>query len=670
MNKRRLILLLIVFFIILGGIFYYFFYQDDSNLTLNEKKWIENNKNKMIDISIQSDVPLFNYNGYGVIFDFLKSFEENTGLEFNKITDSTNNSILSFKLKDSVEKKDIVLLEDYDVLITKTQKKYANKDEIDEMVIGVLENHLDDINNVINNGKLTFKSFKTEKEMFTELIKEKSSINGAVVSKTKNLDQILQNDLYISYPIVDKKTYYVLSPSADKTFNSIVNKYYKTWLEEEYEDVFGKQFVALYDQMKKVKDKDKSALKSKSYVYGFVDNIPYNSLKGSKLIGANYHLIKDFYRLTDIEITYKKYENINRLLKDFENGKVDFMFDMSSKEFNSKINSVYSNVGVIVSQLSSDVEATTLEGLKNKEIYVLKDSSIEKILKDKKLKCKSFDTIKKMVHKAKSDTVLALDSYEFMYYQNNELKNFYVNLTFKNESYGYVINEKLTSKVFTQMFDFYISYANTKQIMNQGILDYQKQANLSWIKEIVLYLLSFIGICLIVKEMFGFVIKPKEKKVKLKKEDKIKYIDQLTSLKNRTYLNDKLPEWEASKVFPQSIIMIDLNNISYINDNFGHEEGDSIICKAANILIQNQMVNSEIIRTSGNEFLIYLVGFDEKQIISYIKKLSKEFKGLPHDFGAAFGYSMIKDEIKTIDDAINESTLDMKNNKEEIKKNR
>ena len=670
MNKRRLILLLIVFFIILGGIFYYFFYQDDSNLTLNEKKWIENNKNKMIDISIQSDVPLFNYNGYGVIFDFLKSFEENTGLEFNKITDSTNNSILSFKLKDSVEKKDIVLLEDYDVLITKTQKKYANKDEIDEMVIGVLENHLDDINNVINNGKLTFKSFKTEKEMFTELIKEKSSINGAVVSKTKNLDQILQNDLYISYPIVDKKTYYVLSPSADKTFNSIVNKYYKTWLEEEYEDVFGKQFVALYDQMKKVKDKDKSALKSKSYVYGFVDNIPYNSLKGSKLIGANYHLIKDFYRLTDIEITYKKYENINRLLKDFENGKVDFMFDMSSKEFNSKINSVYSNVGVIVSQLSSDVEATTLEGLKNKEIYVLKDSSIEKILKDKKLKCKSFDTIKKMVHKAKSDTVLALDSYEFMYYQNNELKNFYVNLTFKNESYGYVINEKLTSKVFTQMFDFYISYANTKQIMNQGILDYQKQANLSWIKEIVLYLLSFIGICLKIKKMFSFVIKKKKKKVKLKKEDKIKYIDQLTSLKNRTYLNDKLPEWEASKVFPQSIIMIDLNNISYINDNFGHEEGDSIICKAANILIQNQMVNSEIIRTSGNEFLIYLVGFDEKQIISYIKKLSKEFKGLPHDFGAAFGYSMIKDEIKTIDDAINESTLDMKNNKEEIKKNR
>lgn len=670
MNKRRLILLLIVFFIILGGIFYYFFYQDDSNLTLNEKKWIENNKNKMIDISIQSDVPLFNYNGYGVILDFLKSFEENTGLEFNKITDSTNNSILSFNLKDSVEKKDIVLLEDYDVLITKTQKKYANKDEIDEMVIGVLENHLDDINNIINNGKLTFKSFKTEKEMFSELIKEKSSINGAVVSKTKNLDQILQNDLYISYPIVDKKTYYVLSPSADETFNSIVNKYYKTWLEEEYEDVFGKQFVALYDQMKKVKDKDKSALKSKSYVYGFVDNIPYNSLKGSKLIGANYHLIKDFYRLTDIEITYKKYENINSLLKDFENGKVDFMFDMSSKEFNSKINSVYSNVGVIVSQLSSDVEATTLEGLKNKEIYVLKDSSIEKILKDKKLKYKSFDTIKKMVHKAKRDTVLALDSYEFMYYQNNELKNFYVNLTFKNESYGYAINEKLTSKIFTQMFDFYISYANTKQIMNQGILDYQKQANLSWIKEIVLYLLSFIGICLIVKEMFGFVIKPKEKKVKLKKEDKIKYIDQLTSLKNRTYLNDKLPEWEASKVFPQSIIMIDLNNISYINDNFGHEEGDSIICKAANILIQNQMVNSEIIRTSGNEFLIYLVGFDEKQIISYIKKLSKEFKGLPHDFGAAFGYSMIKDEIKTIDDAINESTLDMKNNKEEIKKNR
>ena len=48
-----------------------------------------------------------------------------------------------------------------------------------------------------------------------------------------------------------------------------------------------------------------------------------------------------------------------------------------------------------------------------------------------------------------------------------------------------------------------------------------------------------------------------------------------------------------------------------------------------------------------------------------MKKLNKELKELSHGFGAAYGYSMITDAIKTIDDAVNEATLDMKNNKEE-----
>ena len=72
-------------------------------------------------------------------------------------------------------------------------------------------------------------------------------------------------------------------------------------------------------------------------------------------------------------------------------------------------------------------------------------------------------------------------------------------------------------------------------------------------------------------------------------------------------------------------------------------------------------------RTNGNEFLIYLVNYDEKQVISYIRKLNKELKDLSHGFGAAIGYSMINDGLKTIDDAINEATLDMKTNKEEAR---
>ena len=119
------------------------------------------------------------------------------------------------------------------------------------------------------------------------------------------------------------------------------------------------------------------------------------------------------------------------------------------------------------------------------------------------------------------------------------------------------------------------------------------------------------------------------------------------------------------KVYPQSVIIIDLNNVAYINDNFGHKEGDKVISEGASVLVNNQLSDSEIIRTNGNEFLVFTIGHDERDIITYIRKINKGLRELSHGFGAAIGYSMIYDEIKTVDDAINEATSDMRSNKVE-----
>ena len=143
------------------------------------------------------------------------------------------------------------------------------------------------------------------------------------------------------------------------------------------------------------------------------------------------------------------------------------------------------------------------------------------------------------------------------------------------------------------------------------------------------------------------------------------YLDVMTNLKNRNYLNDNLSYWESNKIYPQAVVIIDLNNISVINDSKGHEEGDKQIKSAANILIKTQRENSEIIRTDGNEFLIYLVGYEENQIVTYVNKLMKEFKHLPYEYGASMGYFMIKSESTTIDDAINEALIKMRENKGE-----
>ena len=59
-----------------------------------------------------------------------------------------------------------------------------------------------------------------------------------------------------------------------------------------------------------------------------------------------------------------------------------------------------------------------------------------------------------------------------------------------------------------------------------------------------------------------------------------------------------------------------------------------------------------------------MVGYDERNITSYIRRLYKEFQNMPYEYNATIGYSMITDDLKSIEDAINEAVDDMKNKKQ------
>ena len=214
----------------------------------------------------------------------------------------------------------------------------------------------------------------------------------------------------------------------------------------------------------------------------------------------------------------------------------------------------------------------------------------------------------------------------------------------------------------------FLTFIYHQELSNIGYSELVSVSGTSSFVKVIIFVVCFLLVGLI-----GLLFYQNRKSLKdkisssISKDNRFKYIDILTSLKNRNYLNDNIDSWDLSLVYPQGVVVVDLNNIAYINDNYGHAEGDKVIKEAANILIKTQISNSEIMRTNGNEFLIYMVGYDEKQIVSYIRKLNKEFKDLSHSFGAAIGYSIITDQIKTVDDAINEATLDMRNVKNENK---
>ena len=675
MKKRGIILgvvCLVVFIGIVGGIYFVLRGTDKNNLTITEKQWIENNKNLLQDFSIVDNVPIFSNAGTGVVFDFLTSLEENTGLDFNELSYSYGGNPTSdyaFKIVSKKEKNDILIYRDNFILVTKEKMSYNTTADIKNIRVGVLNNHLEEVEKYLNGStNVAYTTVENENDLLSF-----PEVDAIVLPKTIYMEQLAGDDkLNIAYSITEMTEDYVLHLGDDETLNSILTKYYKKWYEENFDTSFKENFSEDYFEFSDVAEKDKATFHSKRYAYGFVDNLPFDTIVNKKFIGINTSFLKAFAQAAGIEISFEDYDNIDALVKPLNEKKIDFFFDNGkTAKYDVDTYTTTSHVNeqvVVLSSNENNVTVNTLASLSGKKVRVVKSSLISEVLTKNGAKVEESETIEDLIKEKEKDDILVIDLENYTYYQS-KLKGFKMDYQFTlDEPYKFIANDSKANKVFNRFFDFYLSYTNQTEIINDAHAELDKVLSTpSLAKIIVLTISALIVLFFSIFGIYQLTKKEKKQKTIVVKGDKIKYIDMLTSLKNRNYLNDHMEAWDGSEVYPQTIVIVDLNNINYINDNYGHQAGDEVIKQAASILIKTQMDNSEIIRTNGNEFLIYLVGYTEKQIITYIRKLHREFKELEHGFGVASGYSMIMNAIKTIDDAINEATSDMKSNKEELK---
>ena len=672
MNKKIGIIVTIIV-IILGsiGVVRFFTKEDQkTTLTVTEKKWIEDNKNNVIDFATLNNIPIISNNGNGIFFDFINALETDTELEFNKVPYEDASKITAdYALikKENLDKNDILLYQDNYILITNDKTTYTDISEIKNLKIGTLKNVSKKLSEYLTGSlNLNYIEFETETNLFEAL--QSKTISAIALPKLDYLENILTSNLHIAYNITDYKINYTIKLGQNERLNKIITKYLKKWQKDNYQTSFGTSLAASYFDYKKISEKDQTDFRSRRYKVGFVANAPYDITINGALKGFNQAIINNFINSSGIEVDYKQYSSVNNLLKDFEEGKIDLTFG----NFTANIQNVYKTIPIydskvaIITNNDTNLTVNNVTSLKDTEVLAVKNSKIAEYLKENNIKIKEYDNTKDLINNLKSNSVAAIDEYTYDYYVRYDLKNFKNLHTIDIENnYNYIAKK---NKTLNEFFDFYLSFINTKEIIGESYKDLllinNSNKNLQLIlASIAIFLLAVAGI--ITKIIFT---KKKDINSKLSKTDKLRYVDSLTSLKNRNYLNDNIEKWDSSEVYPQSVIVIDLNNVAYINDNFGHTEGDKVIVEAASILINHQLSSSEILRTNGNEFLIFALGHDEKTIVTYIRKLNKEFKELSHGFGAAIGYSMINDEIKTIDDAINEATLDMRSNKEEIKK--
>ena len=87
----------------------------------------------------------------------------------------------------------------------------------------------------------------------------------------------------------------------------------------------------------------------------------------------------------------------------------------------------------------------------------------------------------------------------------------------------------------------------------------------------------------------------------------ISQTDALTKLPNRRHALLRLKkQWSESIEFgkPISVMMIDADHFKEVNDTFGHDAGDDVLCELARTLQHNVRTDDLVCRLGGDEFLI------------------------------------------------------------------
>ena len=108
--------------------------------------------------------------------------------------------------------------------------------------------------------------------------------------------------------------------------------------------------------------------------------------------------------------------------------------------------------------------------------------------------------------------------------------------------------------------------------------------------------------------------------------ESIAYLDPLTQIYNRRFMNNIIEEEIIqNKRSPQvwSLMMIDIDFFKSINDEYGHEYGDAVLCETANFIKENIRESDTFARWGGEEFLIVLPQTNVEEAFVLTEKIRK-----------------------------------------------
>jgi diguanylate cyclase (GGDEF)-like protein len=134
-------------------------------------------------------------------------------------------------------------------------------------------------------------------------------------------------------------------------------------------------------------------------------------------------------------------------------------------------------------------------------------------------------------------------------------------------------------------------------------------------------------------------------------------MDSLTGLFNHRIFYERLgDELNRARRYdsPLSVVLIDLNNFKTVNDTKGHQFGDNLLVKSAELMRADLRQTDILCRYGGDEFGLILPETAQNDAHAMMCRLAEDFKqlgkveGAPAGFGVSFGLSAHPEDEGTV----------------------
>ena len=155
----------------------------------------------------------------------------------------------------------------------------------------------------------------------------------------------------------------------------------------------------------------------------------------------------------------------------------------------------------------------------------------------------------------------------------------------------------------------------------------------------------------------------------MSEQNEFSYLDKLTGLYNRAYLDYRL-ESAGKSSGKLGGIMIDVDYFKKINDTFGHSVGDEALIDVARVITFAKPDKAIATRFAGDEFILLVGNTSDKEMQGILQNihdevdLFNETENRQYKLSLSLGYSIYNPETESLDDFLKHMDDNMYEEKE------